>query len=290
MWSRGQLKQNAKDAFKRNYWICVAAAFILMLLVSGGNSGVKVNFKLNQTSSDLPWILQENNFGDEVYFNQDQIFSDTSYWQSEGSGNGTSIWDAIEISVFGFAVSLGTILAPFIVVAASFGIVFSIFVSNPLEVGGNYFFITNSVDGTAKLGDLLRVFKGNRYLSVVGIQLWKDVKIVLWTLCFIIPGIIKTYEYYMVPYLLADNPELGSREAFQTSRDMMMGHKFNTFVLELSFIGWEILSGITFGLLGIFYVNPYRLATKAELYLALKGQYNAQHYNPSDEIFQGVQF
>lgn len=254
MWSRGQLKQNAKAAWKRNYWICVAAAFILMLLVHGGdNLGVKINF------------------------NQGQIISDIPYWQTGEpvAGNGTSIWDAIEISVFGFAISLGSIVAPFIVTAASFGIVFSIFVSNPLEVGGSYFFMTNSVDGTARLGDLLHALKGNHYLSVVGIQLWKDVKIALWTLCFIIPGIIKNYEYYMVPYLLADNPGLSSRQAFEMSRDMMMGHKFNTFVLELSFIGWEILSGITFGLLGVFYVNPYRLATKAELYLALKGQYHA---------------
>ena len=77
----------------------------------------------------------------------------------------------------------------------------------------------------------------------------------------------------MVPYLLADCPELSTEEAFRISREMMNGEKMNTFILDLSFIGWYILSGITCNLVGIFYLYPYKYATDAELFLVLKQNY-----------------
>ena len=98
----------------------------------------------------------------------------------------------------------------------------------------------------------------------------RDLFIGLWSLLFIIPGIIKSYEYRMVAYILADQPELTRKEAFELSRKMMNGNKWNAFVLDLSFIGWGFLAAITFGILGVFYVNPYIQHTDAALYLKLK--------------------
>ena len=92
----------------------------------------------------------------------------------------------------------------------------------------------------------------------------------LWTLLFIIPGIVKAYSYRMVPYILADNPEMSSTDIITKSREMMNGHKWDAFVLDLSFLGWLILTALTGGILGIFYVYPYIFETNAELYLALK--------------------
>ena len=66
------------------------------------------------------------------------------------------------------------------------------------------------------------------------------------------PGIIKSYEYRMIPYILAENPSINWREAFRLSKAMMDGQKWNTFVLDLSFIGWDLLSAVTGGLLGLF--------------------------------------
>ena len=91
---------------------------------------------------------------------------------------------------------------------------------------------------------------------------------------FVIPGIIKGYEYRMVSYILADQPELSRKEAFQLSKQMMKGQKWNAFVLDLSFIGWYLLCLVTCGIAGIFYVYPYVFATDAELYLALKRYVN----------------
>ena len=106
----------------------------------------------------------------------------------------------------------------------------------------------------------------------------------LWSLLFIIPGIIKSYEYRMIPYLLAENPEMDMEEAFSLTRQMMTGDKANTFILDLSFIGWNLLSALTLGILSIFYVNPYQHLTNAQLYevllqkLALTA--NRESYNP----------
>ena len=74
----------------------------------------------------------------------------------------------------------------------------------------------------------------------------------------------------MVPYILAENPNVEATEALKMSREMMQGNKWNAFVLDLSFLGWILLTICTCGILGIFYVNPYIYATDAELYQAIK--------------------
>lgn len=94
----------------------------------------------------------------------------------------------------------------------------------------------------------------------------------LWTLLFIIPGIIKTYSYALTYYILKDNPELTANEAITKSREMMKGYKWKFFVLQLSFLGWDILGMLTFGILSILYVNPYKQYAYAEFYRKVKGE------------------
>ena len=84
-----------------------------------------------------------------------------------------------------------------------------------------------------------------------------------------IPGIVKAYEYRMAPYILAEHPELSYREVLRMSSNMMDGQKMNAYILDVSFIGWHILSAITGGIVGVFWTNPYVYATDAELYLTL---------------------
>ncbi|MBO4428950.1 MAG: DUF975 family protein [Clostridia bacterium] len=92
----------------------------------------------------------------------------------------------------------------------------------------------------------------------------------LWSLLFWIPGIIKSYSYSMTFFILNDHPELTNADAITESRKMMNGHKMELFILDLSFIGWYLLVGLTFGLLS-FYVVPYHNAAKAMFYENLKG-------------------
>ena len=95
----------------------------------------------------------------------------------------------------------------------------------------------------------------------------------LWSLLFIIPGIIKAYSYYMSMYILAENKGMSAREAISKSKQMMHGHKMELFVLELSFIGWGIVTAVTFGIAGI-YVHPYMQATMVNFYDSIKGYTN----------------
>ena len=93
----------------------------------------------------------------------------------------------------------------------------------------------------------------------------------LWNLT-IVGGIIKKYSYKMIMYIIAENPQISSKDAIRISREMMDGNKLRAFLLDLSFIGWNILQYITFGLAGI-YVSPYYTATEVELYAFLRKEY-----------------
>ena len=88
----------------------------------------------------------------------------------------------------------------------------------------------------------------------------------------------------MIPYILAENPKIQRKKAFKLSKEMMKGNKWKTFILDLSFLGWELLSIFTFGLLNIFYINPYKVATTVELYEVLKKQIISQKSEYYEEL------
>lgn len=148
------------------------------------------------------------------------------------------------------------------------GILISIFVFNVIEVGGKRFFLNNR-EGQAQLDTLGYGFRSN-YKNIVLVMFMRQLFIVLWTLLFIIPGIVKAYQYRLVPYLLAENPDLEWHQALDLSKAIMNGQKMNTFIYDLSFILWYLGSAITLGLLGVFFVSPYVNASDTELYVALK--------------------
>lgn len=145
----------------------------------------------------------------------------------------------------------------------------AIFLVNPL-LCGLYGFFTKNISSPASIDTILAPFKGN-YLNCVKIMFIMGIKVFLWSLCLVIPGIYKLYEYRMIPYLLAEDTNISSPEAFAKSRQMMYGNKANAFVLDLSFIPWLLLSGITFGLVGLFYVTPYIQSTNACLFRHIAG-------------------
>lgn len=88
----------------------------------------------------------------------------------------------------------------------------------------------------------------------------------------------------MIPYILAEIPKIQRKKAFKLSKEMMKGNKWKTFILDLSFLGWELLSIFTFGLLNIFYINPYKVATTVELYEVLKKQIISQKSEYYEEL------
>jgi len=148
------------------------------------------------------------------------------------------------------------------------GFVIKAFAINPIILGGKSFFL-KAYDRPADLKDLGNGFK-IAYMSNVKTLFFKDLYTFLWSLLFVIPGIIKAYEYRMMPFLIAENPNMTTQEAFDKSKEMMMGNKWDAFVYDLSFLGWFILNALTCGILGLFYVNPYYYAADANLYRAIK--------------------
>lgn len=170
------------------------------------------------------------------------------------SGNYFSPYSLFWLTIAAFAAILGV------------GIVLLvIFVGNVLLVGGNRFFILNQTEMPG-VGTLGYGFQSGHYGNIVLTMFLRDLFTALWSLLFVVPGIIKHYEYLMVPFILAENPGMNRKEAFLISKQMMMGKKWEVFVMDISFLGWRILEGMTFGLVGIFYAEPYIRATFAELY------------------------
>lgn len=172
------------------------------------------------------------------------------------------------VDVLGGLGSFLLVFAPIIIgivlVVMAISIAVGVLVLNPLDVGSKRFFVM-SHSGPAEFRELLYAFD-HGYKNVVKVLLIRDIKLILWTCLFIVPGIIKGYEYRMIPYLLAENPELTQEEVFRLSKQMMDEQKWDAFVLDMSFLGWEILSSLTWGIAGIFYVNPYVHLTDAALY------------------------
>ena len=99
----------------------------------------------------------------------------------------------------------------------------------------------------------------------------RSLYVLLWTLLFIIPGIMKEYSYAMTPFILAENPNMTASQAIRSSEDLMDGHKADLFILDLSFLGWNILAALTLNL-GNLALNPYKNAAYAAFYRQLQAE------------------
>lgn len=160
------------------------------------------------------------------------------------------------------------VINPFIGYSLSF---VSLFVLLPLAVG-----YSNSMRVLLETGDnrltnnSFSLGFGN-WLHVVWGMILSTIYIFLWTLLLIIPGIIKSYSYALTPYILVEHPEMSANEAIEESMRLMDGHKFDLFYLQLSFIGWAILSILSLGL-GCFWLIPYQMTAQAAFYRDIKNE------------------
>ncbi len=255
-----ELKKKAKATLSTAYWKCVLVAFC-MVLVSGGGSGTGVN-------PNNP-VLTDNDFG--TFFGGSDSHGSAGRDSDEFfDGFEESLGEDLEEAKNAFSLMAGSIFGIFLViflVIAIVSIAITVFLLFPLQVGCRKFFM-NASRGRFELGDMGAAFNKS-YMNIVKTMFLKDLYTFFWSLLFIVPGIIKSYEYRMIPYILAENPDIDTREAFAQSKAMMTGDKLNAFVLDLSFIGWILLTLCTCGIVGIFYVNPYYYNTDAEMYNVL---------------------
>ncbi len=141
----------------------------------------------------------------------------------------------------------------------------------PLAWGYTVFFLRMAREENT---DYERLFDGfSQYVRITLAELLKGIYVLLWMLLLIIPGIVKDYSYAMTEFILKDHPEISGEEAICQSMKMMQGHKMQLFLLDLSMIGWFILSCLTLGI-GFLFLIPYNNSAHAHFYEDLKEQYN----------------
>ena len=363
MWTRKQLKENAKKILSKNYWKAFLVTLVLITVTGAGTSGfssagssfgnmskswsgssgksdTKISLNAerdkgqdkdkdkdkdaNADSGDGKFSIRFD--GDTVYINGKKIsvkdgdssvdidghtfrVNDTDgtvsfdgkkikIGDTEGSvdiGNGKitvkdgkgnvvfsgdkedgekAVWALVGV----FAVVFGALMF-FICIIAT---LFDIFVINPIRVGG-YNFFNRQREGTSKFTNIFGGFARGHYKASIRNMFLKDLYEFLWSMLFIIPGIIKSYSYWMVPYITAANPNLSASRVFEISKKTMNGEKWRTFVLQLSFIGWEILAILTFGI-GGYFLAPYQETTYAELYAVLRQKAIANGIATEEEL------
>ncbi len=147
-----------------------------------------------------------------------------------------------------------------------------IFVYNVLSVGFAVAFLLLLRNGDDRLTSNMFEVSFRQYWHKVWGMFLMYLFIALWTLLFILPGIVKAFSYALTPYILEENPDLSANEAIDHSRAMMKGHKFDLFYLYLSFIGWFFLSFLTLGI-GFFWLIPYMYTAQAAFYEDVKADY-----------------
>lgn len=295
MWNRAELKGKAKFSFKRNYWKSVLISLLLAFIVGGGGTGagsfargLSDGVSGSDESYTDDYDYNDGDYDDDSY--DDDYYDDESEYDiirdfsngfaegfQDGASHGSSGTAFAALAIFGI-----TFIIIFLILMSAV-ILLDVFICNPIEVGCKRFYVRN-LNESAQVGNVGFAFD-NHYKNITKTMFFRDLYTILWTLLFIIPGIVKSYEYQMIPYLLAENPQMSREQAFAESKRMMSGQKWRAFVLDLSFIGWNILSAITLGILGIFYVQPYMDATHAALYEALR--YGTPYGAPMNDASNG---
>lgn len=182
---------------------------------------------------------------------------------------------AKEVLSANYGVCIGTLIVSILIaVVAAYvpyvGMIIAIAASPVVMVGLMNVYLRMYRGENVEFGDMFDGFK--IYGHVLGGYWYMYLFIFLWSLLLYIPGMIKAYAYSMTPYILMDQPEISATDALEKSKQMTYGHKWEIFVMHLSFIGWGILSSLTIGVLGIFYVGPYFMLTMAGYYVVLRNQ------------------
>ena len=229
----------AREALRGKWGIAVIAGLIASLLGALGSDGPEV--KLNVDMSE----------GANVSFE----YAGQTILSTSGGIN-----DQLSAVLIGSAIYIAIAA---ILLAAVY------FVLGSVIEAGYARFNMDLVDRTkAKIETLFTYFYN--WKTTAATRFLKTLYCFLWSLLFIIPGIIASYSYAMTGYILADHPELTASEAIERSKEMMSGNRFRLFCLHFSFIGWAILCAFTFGI-GNLWLNPYRQAAVAAFYREVSG-------------------
>lgn len=247
MWTRSALKSYAKDFLRRHYWKAFLVCLIATLLSGGGSSDSNSNQDHTNYTNDFN-VIEEFDTDNPVFNFATRSFQSPLFRITGGISTLIIVIFVILLITVGFAI----------------------------EVGQARFFL-QGFKGKVKIRTLFSTFNFEEYFPIVKTIFLKNVYNFLWYLLLIVPGIIKSYEYRFVPYILAEKPDLTANEVITRSRNITRGHKLEMFILDLSFLGWYILGALLLGI-GVFFVDPYARATFARIYNVLSGHDEEDNY------------
>ena len=154
-------------------------------------------------------------------------------------------------------------------IAANLSLLFFIFVKSLLEVGKNRFFLETRIYKQTPIDKFLFPYRTKKIRNLAFVLFFKNLYQSLWNYT-IIGGIIKRYEYKMIPYVLAENPNITKKEAFKLSKEMTNGLKWELFKIDFSLIGWYLLSIGSFGLSDLLYFSSYKEFIYSEIYMKIR--------------------
>ena len=287
MWKRKSMKRKAIALLKQNYWRMISVCFLIALLTTSyavsttflnlqlpsGSESADAVFTLTIPNSEavidavrniaagtpLPSLF--NGFPEDALSVLIDLFSTT-----------ISVFFTLLRTVntaFTDGLSLPLIFSAFSILLAFF---YQIFVSNILIIGERRFFLENRSYRQTPVSKIFFLYKLRCERHPAWVMFCRSFFQFLWNFT-VIGGIIKHYEYLLIPYILAENPKAGRKDAFFLSKQLMRRNKWKFFLLDLSFLGWHFLSLCTLGFLSYVFVHPYAAACRAEIYACLRRNY-----------------
>jgi len=229
-------RRTARDALKGRWTGAVITGLVAAILGGASSTGVNLNFNINYKNNEL-----------QGGFDVGQITYDLERF----SGLLPAVLGVVSV-VFLFAVAIG----------------FAYYILGSIvSVGYSRYNLTLlQREREPETGELFAYFKHWKTIAVTGLLRW--LYTFLWSLLFVIPGIVASYSYAMVPYILTQEPQLPAQQALERSRQMMNGNRWRLFCLHFSFLGWGILNLFTLGI-GSLWLIPYTKAAETEFFREL---------------------
>lgn len=308
MWKRKILKKKARLSMRQNYWRMIAVCFIITMLTSAypmtttflsaqtwtflPNPQSSISFAPNETNSE---VLREtiSNIAQSVgaSASSEELIAIVTSVLVDLYTTSTSAFFSLLRTVNTFLTEHWDFSVLFLFAGVIVSFLYQLFVNNLLLIGEKRFFLEAHNYHQTRISKIFFLYKLRFLAGPAWIMFCRTLFQSLWNFT-IIGGIIKYYEYRMIPFILAENPSIGRKEAFFLSRQLMQHNKWKLFQLHFSFIGWRILSLLTFGLLDFVFVNPYLTSCETELYLTLRRNYvlsRSAHYEAlSDSYLEHV--
>lgn len=287
MINRKKIKKEAKQILKRNYWRTIAIIFFMALLLGNFNLFTKSRIPIPTISINAPLASSINaDIVKETIEKVGNFKIDISNYKPT-RGILANVFNNVTSSgnfIFGVLNSFNQLVfhehlwqSIIILLGAILSFLYWLLIRNVFVIGEKRFFLENKNHKKTKFVRILLPYRIKKLKSISLTMMYKIVKEWLWYLT-IIGGFIKHYAYCLVPYILAENPDIKGQNALTLSEELMQGHKWEMFLFDLTFLGWRILDMMTLHFLGVLFVNPYKECCMTEFYFAFREEGKQKKY------------